>query len=255
MKNKRELSAIEPLFSIITVTFNAVAVLERTIRSVAQQTFQNIEYLIVDGASTDGTLDMVRQFEGVITTWESAPDDGIYDAMNKGLRLAKGRYVLFLNAGDVLFSDTVLENLAQLASDEVDVLYGETMLQDLAGNNLGTRTDLTTRKLPPQLDWQSFRLGMTVSHQSFIARRAIAPAYLQHNLAADIDWCIRCLKKSRKVVHAHQIISGFLEGGFSKQHQRQSLIDRFQVMRTHYGLADTIWCHLQFILRIVGRND
>lgn len=91
-----------PLFSVITVCYNAVNVLESTINSILLQNYKNIEYIIIDGGSSDGTLDIIRKYEDRIHYWISEPDNGIYDAMNKGIRLAGGRWINFMNAGDRL---------------------------------------------------------------------------------------------------------------------------------------------------------
>ncbi|CAN5404494.1 hypothetical protein BH09BAC4_BH09BAC4_38480 [soil metagenome] len=91
-----------PTVSIITITYNAERFLERTIQSVVAQQATDFEYVIIDGASTDGTLDIIKRYEKHITTWISEPDRGLYDAMNKGLHRARGQYVWFMNAGDKL---------------------------------------------------------------------------------------------------------------------------------------------------------
>ena len=102
------LQHLHPKFSIITVTYNAGALIEDTIQSVITQTYKNIEYIIVDGASTDKTMSIVTRYREHIHTVVSEPDHGLYDAMNKGIRLATGDYVCFLNAGDELHEDDTL---------------------------------------------------------------------------------------------------------------------------------------------------
>lgn len=97
-----------PKFSIITVTYNAAKVLEDTIQSIVTQTYKNLEYIIVDGGSTDETLDIIHKYQEHITTVISEPDQGLYDAMNKGIKLATGDYLCFLNAGDGLHEDDTL---------------------------------------------------------------------------------------------------------------------------------------------------
>ena len=124
-----------PKFSIITVTYNAAAVLEDTIQSIITQTYKNVEYIIVDGASTDGTLKIIERYRPHIHTVISEKDNGLYDAMNKGLALATGDYVCFLNAGDCLHEDDTLQNMVHSVieaecmhteNDVPDVIYGET---------------------------------------------------------------------------------------------------------------------------------
>ena len=169
-----------PKISIITVVYNAVGLLERTINSVLAQTYPHIEYIIIDGASTDGTLSIIEKYRTKIHTIISEKDKGIYDAMNKGLHNATGGYVLFLNAGDELYSTTTLQEIFSL-SPNADVYYGNTKVIDELGKELGNR-----RHTPPkQLTWTSLKYGMCVSHQSFIAKRTLCDDYnLQYRIAA-----------------------------------------------------------------------
>ncbi len=117
---------IQPKISVVTVCYNAVNDIEKTILSVINQTYPNVEYLIIDGGSTDGTMDVVNKYKDKIDVIVSEPDKGIYDAMNKGAKLSRGIYVQFLNAGDILFDNNVFSTLFNdIECDEVDVLYGD----------------------------------------------------------------------------------------------------------------------------------
>ena len=97
--------------SIVTVSYNAVATIESTILSVINQTYSNVEYIIIDGGSTDGTVDIIKKYQDKISYWISEPDQGIYDAMNKGLKIASGEWINFMNSGDSFVHTEVLENL------------------------------------------------------------------------------------------------------------------------------------------------
>ena len=121
-----------PKFSIITVTYNAEKVLEDTIQSVISQTYHHIEYIIVDGASKDGTISIINRYRPHIHTVVSEPDKGLYDAMNKGIALASGDYLCFLNAGDCFHEDDTLQQMVHTinGSELPDVLYGETAIVD-----------------------------------------------------------------------------------------------------------------------------
>ena len=128
---------LHPKFSIITVTYNAGKVLEDTIQSVITQTYKNVEYIIVDGKSTDSTMDIVNRYREHIHTIVSEPDKGLYDAMNKGIDLATGDYLCFLNAGDELHEDDTLQLIVHSLSGEKelpDVIYGETAIVDEEGH-------------------------------------------------------------------------------------------------------------------------
>ncbi|MBK8967632.1 MAG: glycosyltransferase [Lewinellaceae bacterium] len=238
-------------FSIITVVFNGANLLPGTCESVRSQTYPHIEYLIIDGGSTDGTVDLIRQYAREMPNlhWISEKDHGLYDAMNKGLRLATGDFVWFLNCGDHIHTPETVAQLAALADDTTDVLYGETLLVGDDRLPAGTMSALSTRKIPSRLNWHDYLRGMLVVHQSFIPRRALAPKYISGNLCADYDWSIRILKKSRKNVNAGQVLSEYLMGGMSKQRHRQSLHDRFKVMRQHFGLIPALLAHTWIVLR------
>lgn len=110
--------------TVITVCRNHAKGLEKTIQSVESQTWQEKEFLVIDGASTDGTMEVIRQHEGSITQWISEPDLGIYDAMNKGVRLAQGQWIIFMNAGDTFASADTLQRVFQ-EPQEADVIYGD----------------------------------------------------------------------------------------------------------------------------------
>lgn len=231
--------------SIITVTFNNVKNLQKTIYSISQQLYSAIEFIIVDGKSTDGTFELIENNGDIIDKWISEPDKGIYDAMNKGLRMATGDYVWFINAGDEIFTTTTISEIFKNADVFADVYYGQTMVIDEKGNEIGLR-----RLKPPQnLTWKSYQFGQLVSHQSFIAKRELAPFYdLKYNHSADTDWQIKILKRSGIIVNSHRILSRYLKGGQSSRTIFPSLKERFIIMIKNYGLIKTILNH--FIIGI-----
>lgn len=118
----------KPLITVITVVFNGVDSLVRTIESVIEQTYENIEYIIIDGASTDGTINILKQYEDKIDYWQSEPDKGIYDAMNKAITLASGDWINFMNAGDVFVDKNVISCIFNNNSyTGIDVLFGDSI--------------------------------------------------------------------------------------------------------------------------------
>ncbi len=231
--------AFNPTLSIITIVYNNVRDIERTMLTVLNQTYPNIEYIVVDGASNDGTLDIIKKYEGRIAKLVSEKDKGIYDAMNKGLALATGDYVLFMNSGDELYSpDTVAQVFA--SADDADIYYGETEMINDAGESLGRRR----HKAPKRFHFRSFSYGMSVSHQAIYIRRSLTETYdRQYQLSADIDWILRAVKKAKKIVNVNRYVARYLVGGMSKKRHRQSLIERFHIMRKHYGLLPTLFNH------------
>ncbi|WP_286031340.1 glycosyltransferase family 2 protein [Phocaeicola coprophilus] len=241
---------VHPKFSIITVTYNAGAVLEDTIQSVITQTYRNVEYLIVDGGSKDHTLDIINRYREHIHTLVSEPDKGLYDAMNKGIRLATGDYLCFLNAGDELHEDDTLQLMVHsiTGTELPDVLYGETAIVDEEGHFLRMRR----LSAPEDLNWKSFKDGMLVCHQAFFPRRELAEPYdLRYRFSADFDWCIRIMKKSHTLHNTHLTLIDYLNEGMTTRNHRASLHERFRIMCRHYGYLSTLARHAWFALRLL----
>lgn len=254
-------------FTIATVCFNAAAFLRRTILSVEGQDYPHIEHLIIDGRSKDETLAQIHHYQErnshLTSPHEivclSEPDHGLYDAMNKALRLATGDYILFLNAGDKLHSPSILSDIAHLLQKgnyadtaRPAVLYGDTHLVDDEGRFLRRR-----RLSPPErLNWRSFRHGMLVCHQAFFARTDLAKTHLydlDYRFSADFDWCIRILRSahSRRLppLNTHTVVVDYLSEGMTTRHHKASLRERFHIMCKHYGLFTTLMQHAWFAVR------
>ena len=242
---------LQPKFSIITITFNAAPVIGPTLQSVLAQSYRNYEYILVDGASKDSTVAVAKASGINFAHIVSEPDKGLYDAMNKGMRLATGDYLCFLNAGDAFHSHDTLERIvAAMAHEEQlpDVLYGETA----EVNNERLFVRMRRLQAPARLTWKSFKQGMLVCHQAFYARRDIAPEYnLEYRLSADVDWCIKVMKRAKKMVNVQLTVVDYLQNGLSLQNHRASLIERFKVMCSHYGVLSTVAHHLWFVLRAI----
>jgi len=234
------MASAKPILSVITIVYNNARDIERTMLSVLGQTYQGIEYIVVDGLSNDGTLDLIKKYETRIAKFTSEKDEGIYDAMNKGLALATGDYVIFMNSGDEFFDvDTV--SAVFDSADDADIYYGETEMINDAGQSLGQRR----HKAPKQFTWRGFNLGMSISHQAiYIKRSLIEPYDRQYQLSADIDWIIRAAKKAKKIVNVNRYVAKYLVGGMSKTKHRQSLVERFDIMKRHYGLVPTVFNHV-----------
>ncbi len=238
-----------PTFSVITVCYNAAPTLGGTIRSVLGQTYGGVEYIVVDGASTDGTLQLVRPYLPRIAAFVSEPDSGLYDAMNKGLRRATGDYVCFLNAGDSFHRPDSLEQVARSIARTgglPDVVYGETALVDAEGRFLRMRR----LQAPDRLTWRSFRQGMLVCHQAFLVRRTLVVPYdLRYRFSADFDWCIRVMKTATTLHNTRLVLADYLNEGTTTRHRTASLLERFRIMARHYGLLSTLAFHAWFVLR------
>lgn len=237
-----------PTFSVITITYNAEKTIEDTLLSVISQAYRHIEYIIIDGASTDSTMSIVNHYKDHITKIVSEKDSGLYDAMNKGLELATGDYVCFLNAGDSFHSpETLLQIVHNLKGNGLpDVIYGDTALVD------DERHFVRMRRLsPPEvLNWRSFKQGMLVCHQAFIAKRSLTQPYdLKYRFSSDFDWCIRVMKKSHYLYNTHQTLIDYLDEGLTTHNQKASLRERFMIMGHHYGFLSTLFHHAWFVVR------
>jgi len=226
--------------SIITVVYNAGRFFEWTLKSVRDQKYEGFEYIVIDGGSTDNTLELIEKYSSIVSKWISEPDDGLYSAMNKGIRMATGDYVMFLNAGDIFYNEYTLENIFAGTKPESDVFYGETMIMDQSGKDIGMRR----LKAPENLSWKSLIDGMLVCHQSFIVKRSIAPEYnLRYKIASDYDWMMNCLKEAKVITNTNLIISKFLDGGINKHNIRKALYERFLIMVKNYNIFLVVLNH------------
>ncbi|MEQ9298908.1 MAG: glycosyltransferase family 2 protein [Cyclobacteriaceae bacterium] len=238
-----------PRVSIITITYNAGNYIEPTIKSVLAQNFESLEYIIIDGASNDNTLSVTRKYS--IDRLISEPDQGVYDAMNKGLALAKGKYVLFLNAGDELASSSTLSEIFSSHNDP-DVIYGETIIINPDRRPLGTRTELTSRKLPYALVKKDFLNGQIVSHQSFIPRRELCEPYdLKYSCSADIDWMLNIMNRAKIIFKTDRPISKYLQGGISDKNLTTCWKERLVIMMKHFNPLIVFWKHAEFVMRFL----
>ena len=231
--------------SIITVVYNSEKYIRRTIESIVGQDYPGVEYIVIDGKSKDTTMQIVNEYRDRIAVIVSEPDKGLYDAMNKGLRLATGYYVLYINSGDALSSPTLLSDIFNNVPADSDVIYGDTQITDEDGNILHNRR----HRPPEQLTWRDYKRGMLVCHQSFIAKRTLCDEYdTIYRYAADFDWCLNILLKSRVVTNYGKDISFFMDGGQTKRTIVPGLKERYRIMCKYYGKAKaTFW---NFILGV-----
>ena len=236
-----------PKISIITPVFNNEKDIVNCIRSVANQTYKNIEHIIIDGGSKDRTVELLKSYSEKYThiIWISEKDNGIYDAMNKGIAMASGEYLWFMNAGDVFYSDNTVESLIE-ELNQSDIVYGAAVLVDDQGRDQG----LYHKTLPEKLTWKNFIKGMVVCHQALIVKRSMVEVYsLDFKIASDIDWAIRNCKKTNKIHNSNTILCKFQTGGLSKKRQRLALQERFKILKNHFGLIDTILAHISIVLQ------
>lgn len=242
---------LNPLISVITITYNAESSIAATLDSVVSQSFGDYEHILIDGSSTDATLAIARKYNHLRILSEK--DSGLYDAMNKGLAMARGRYVIFLNAGDSFHSDTTLEKYAERALMGDDIIYGDTVIVDSHRHIIGRR-HLTA---PRRLTADSFKKGMLICHQAFMVRRELAPQYdLHYRFSADYDWTVKCIKAADpdKCTNLGIIAVDYLSDGLTDRNKLTSLRERYKIMQRHYGGVTTFINHIRFLFRAIGRK-
>ena len=242
-----------PLFSIITVTYNAASTLPATLASVKEQSCKQYEYIVMDGLSKDNTVELAKAADIPNARIFSSSDKGLYDAMNKAIDEATGDYLIFLNAGDAFHAPDTLQTIADaiVANGRPDIVYGQTQLVNANRQRIGDRHLIA----PEELTFKSFAQGMLVCHQAFIASRKIVQHYdLQYRFSADYEWCLRCLKQSSKNVYVPHTIIDYLSEGLTTANRKASLKERFNIMCHYYGTIPTIVRHLKFIPRFLKQR-
>lgn len=228
--------------TIITVTFNAVNYIEKTILSIISQDYKNIEFIIIDGNSNDGTLNIIKKYEKFIDYWVSEKDRGIYDAMNKGIDKSTGKWINFMNAGDCFTSNTILSEIFTNSNYEKDdILFGDRNIVDNDGNII--TVDYAFEDIEMLTNQMSF------GHQSSFVRTELLKKYkfnLQYSLSADYDFFLKMLKYNYKFKYIDKIVSNFLDGGLSAQHTNRSNMEAICSLQSNFP-NDTYAIDCQFL--------
>lgn len=209
-----------PSVTLVTVTYNAGALLARTLESLRHQQYAPKEIIVVDGRSTDNTVSIIHRYADCIDRWVSEPDGGIYDAMNKGVAMATGEWIVFMNAGDIFAADDVLSRVfsGEWPTDTADIIYGDVM------------KDGQVKTAP-----DSYRLyhRMLFCHQSAIVRRnqlTDTPFDIHHRLSADLKFFITRYRKHARFLHVALPVADFDTSGVSNSHRSAGLRDNISVM-------------------------
>lgn len=225
--------------SIITVTYNCKEDLRQTFESLHSQTFQDYEHIIIDGGSTDGTIELINENESKVDQWVSEKDKGIYDAMNKGIDMARGEYVQFLNAGDIFFDEHSLTLAAkEMYSSKYDIIFGEIILTDKQGNKV-----YHVKPLGFDLETLKNRGTASVNHQSFFAKKDLIPMYSsKYKLKGELDWYINIAKKNRNLkTHYLQFpLIRYKLGGAGNIHYLRNLKEWILIINKHFGFFQNI---------------
>lgn len=227
--------------SIITVSYNAVKTIEQTILSVLNQTYSNIEYIIIDGSSTDGTVDIIKKYDDKISYWVSEPDKGIYDAMNKGIDVATGEYLYFIQVGDLLRTDALQKVVPFLSYNKCNFVYGNVYMQ---GDNKVYGGFFNKWKISVS----------NICQQAIFYHKKIFNIVGKHNLKykvyADHDLNIKCFACDEiGKVYVDEIIADFEEGGFSSKVIDENFRnDRLYIIKKRFGTKYFLYATLRKII-------
>jgi len=223
----------KPKISIITVTLNNKEYLERAIKSVVEQTYNNIEYIVIDGGSTDGSLDIIKRYEDKIDYWVSEEDNGLYDAMNKGIRKAKGDWILILNSDDYYINNNVIEKAVEYLDDSGKYFYYFTMIHEYANGKK------KTYKYPIHW-WNKFKLYYSayIPHMTlWVTRKQYEDIGLydtNFKIAGDHDLILRLIKKY-KPFFINMPLTAMRMGGMSAENYKLTF-EEFKMATIKNGL-------------------
>jgi glycosyltransferase involved in cell wall biosynthesis len=222
---------MNPKISIITVCFNAEKTIEETIKSVIDQTYKNIEYIVVDGKSKDYTLKIVKKYKKHISKIISEKDKGLYDAMNKGVKKAKGDIIYFLNADDVLVDKHIIKEVADEfeKNDQLDMVYGDV--------DFYYPIETSTVRISRDASLKDVKNGNMPPHQgSFIKKNWLLkfPFDLKYKSSADFDFFCKFLKEEPVVKKLDKVIAKMQIGGMSSG--SISYIETQSIIKKHFGL-------------------
>ncbi|MBW6482599.1 MAG: glycosyltransferase [Vicingaceae bacterium] len=218
-----------PLISIITINYNDKVGLERTIKSVVNQTYQEFEYIVIDGGSTDGSKELIEQYSHKITYWISEPDNGVYNAMNKGVLQANGEYLLFLNSGDEFFSSDVLEkNYRNIHSEDLIYFDIQQIFED--------RTNI--HQFPDEINYNTFLTG-TIGHPTtFIKKKLFNKIGLyDETLKIVADWkffSLAVIKHHCSLKKVNTVLSRFYMDGISSTNIETTNAERKKVLEENF---------------------
>ncbi|MCY3022916.1 MAG: glycosyltransferase family 2 protein [Planctomycetota bacterium] len=236
-----------PLLSIVTVVYNGQATLERTLRSVLGQTYPNIEHIIIDGGSTDGTLEIVQRYDDQLAYWLSEPDAGIFDAMNKGVALAGGAYIAILNADDYYAPQAAERVVSAVNKEHSDVVFTDYVFvaDDIHMEGPVTATLRLTR-------------GMTLSHPGMFVSKETYEKHglyaLDYTYASDLDFALRLFLARLRFTKVAEPLAYFVSGGTAERHLCRASVEAIAIIKEQAGLLSALPYMLMFAKRVCLRG-
>jgi len=218
-----------PKLTVVTISYNNKEDIEETIRSVICQNYENLEYIIIDGASTDGTVDIIKKYENQITFWISEKDKNLYDAMNKGIKYATGEWIIFMNAGDKFYDCSVINDIFNYNNlnkiNNADLIYGNVC------KNYGD-----FKKIEKAKDINNLWKGMVFSHQSLFVRTKLMkehPFNMNLRIAADFDFIFHMYTLGYKFLYIDRTISEIDTTGLSNIERIKSTLERLKIVKKY----------------------
>jgi glycosyltransferase involved in cell wall biosynthesis len=236
---------ISPLYSIITVVYNRSAELEATIQNILSQNFKEIEYLVIDGGSTDGTLNIIQKYSSKISKWISEPDKGIYDAMNKGIRLATGQWIIFMNAGDFFYNTHVLEKCAGYLEsiDDKIFVYGDAEVLSPTSKHIQNQKD------------RHLDLTKSIIHQATFIRSSYLkknPYNIRYRIMADYDSLLRVSSSSpEQCMYIPEVICVYDKTGVSSRPLYTYFKEFYSIARGHMSTTEFISFNFYILPRLI----
>lgn len=223
--------------TVITITYNAEKYLEQTIKSVIEQDYKNIEYIIIDGGSTDSTVDIIKKYEQYINYWISEPDNGIYHAMNNGTAVATGKWINFLNAGDTFCSTSTISDISKCFEKDLSMVYG--------GANTIDEYSLVSVYQPPS-DLSVFAKKMPCCHQAVFFNRSVFYKYqfnTLYKINADLDLILQLYTQGHKYKYINMPIVNFLKDGYHAKDKPRGYLDELYVTSKYLQRCSDIYNH------------
>ncbi|GHV43981.1 glycosyl transferase [Spirochaetia bacterium] len=227
--------------SIITVVYNAASSIKKTLESVKNQTYNNIEYIVIDGGSTDETMAIVNEYKYIINVLVSEKDDGIYDAMNKGLSYATGEWMFFLNAGDLFINDNVINDVFTFDLNNIDIVYGYIYCSN--GKKIYP---------PKKINIYTFMFEMTICHQSLFARKKCFNNKfdIKYKIVADREWLLSQLESGSNFKYVDMPIVVYDNTGISS-HFFIIKNDLLKFHRVHFNLFVCIVAYMRYFFAVL----
>jgi glycosyltransferase involved in cell wall biosynthesis len=225
-------NVVLPLVTIITVTFNSGSGLRQALDSVVNQSYEKIEFIVIDGGSTDGTIDLIKEYSDKIAYWVSEPDQGIYNAMNKGIDKANGDLVYFLNSDDYFYDNKVVEDIVKIYSqaNKPDVIYGDVM-------NYNKKQGIIGRS-GREIELKDVQKGRVICHQGIFMKRDLLIEHKfneQYKIVADYELQVKCLIQRCHFLYVDRVIAYYYTDGFSSQleSKRRIIFEKMDVIKKH----------------------